>query len=34
MFINRDWNHTEHDDFALNVRPKLSDAVWATPDPH
>lgn len=31
MFINRDWNRTEADDYRLNVEPKLADATWATP---
>jgi hypothetical protein len=31
MFINRDWNRTEHDDFELNVNPKLNGNLTAVP---
>lgn len=31
MFINRDWNRTEHDDFILNIEPQLRDNKEAVP---
>ena len=34
MFINRDWNRTEHDDFQLNVLPRLGETTEALPIYH
>lgn len=34
MFINRDWNRKENDDFQLNVEPHLTTYIWATPQYH
>ena len=31
MIINRNWNRTEHDDFVLNVQPRISDSLEAMP---
>ena len=31
MKINRSWDRTEHDDFVLNVQPKLDKTTVATP---
>lgn len=31
MFINRDWNRTEHDDFELNIKTRMSENSEAVP---
>lgn len=31
MFINRNWERTEEDDFKLNVQPQLCDGYEAVP---
>ena len=31
MFVNRDWDHTEEDDFKLNVQNQLSEHAEAVP---
>lgn len=31
MFINRDWNITEEDDFILNIKPRLNSTNEAMP---
>ncbi len=34
MFVNRDFNRTEHDDWVLNIKPKLSEFSEAVPIQH
>lgn len=31
MIINRDWTRTEHDDFLLNVEPRMTETTETVP---